>query len=378
MKQRLFIGSASEDLNVANAINQHLEPEFDCVVWDGPGVFKLSRTPLSSILEQINDFDVGIFVFGAHDETTSRGTGYLAARDNVIFEHGLFAGRHGADHSIVVRDDAAALKWPSDLQGFTPVLYDGNAAKTDAHGALKVPCDEIKKHLRRLVPKPAFYLAGQRSPIDQDWWTYALYESAKKDPSSLPSSHISDDQGFEFAARADIGVRRPQTDTLDERRRYCVLRIKATQPTANRRIYVALAPSERDVLLGCKETYLALSDSYGQAGWDATGNEFMAKLPHLSDGRWHKILIDFTRFYPFLGDHVTVKGFRLRPGLKLSHICIFDEIPGWLCDAEVVNPETAPYIQINRPKNGDEVSHLQNVEGQCKGASKLQAVVFSG
>jgi hypothetical protein len=29
-------------------------------VWDEPGVFKLSRTPLSSILEQINDFDVGL------------------------------------------------------------------------------------------------------------------------------------------------------------------------------------------------------------------------------------------------------------------------------------------------------------------------------
>src|ERR1039457_2246466 len=180
MKLRLFIGSASEDLNVANAISQHLEPEFDCVVWNEPGVFKLSRTPLSSILEQINDFDVGIFGLGAHDATTSRGTSFMAARDNVIFEHGLFGGRHGADHSVVVRDDAAGLKWPSDLKGFTPVLYNSKAATTDAQKALKLPCDEIKIHLRRLVPKPAFCLGGKRSPIDQEWWTYALYGSCPK------------------------------------------------------------------------------------------------------------------------------------------------------------------------------------------------------
>jgi hypothetical protein len=151
-------------------------------------------------------------------------------------------------------------------------------------------------------PLNAFYTFWIGAPF--------LYESARKDPSSLPSSHISDDDGFEFATRADIGVRRPQTDTLDEQRRYCALRIKATQPTANRRIYVALAPSEKDLLVGCTSTtYLALSDSYSQAGWDATGHEFAAKLPHLTDGRWHRILIDFFRFYPFLGDHVTVKGF---------------------------------------------------------------------
>ena len=378
MKLRLFIGSASEDLNVANAINQHLEPEFDCVVWDEPGVFKLSRTPLSSILEQINDFDVGILVFGAHDATTSRQTSFIAARDNVIFEHGLFGGRHGADHSVIVRDDAAELKWPSDLKGFTPVHYNSKAATTDEHKALKIPCDQIKIHLRQLVPKSAFYLAGKRSPINQDWWTYALYESAKKDPSSLSSSQISDEDSFEFATRADIGVRRPPTDTLDEQRRYCALRVKATQHTANRRFYVALAPSEKDVLLGYTGIYLALADSYSEGGWAATGNEFKAKLPYLTDGRWHKILIDFTRFYPFLGDHVTVKGFRLRPGLKVSHICTFDEKPEWLEDAEEVKPETAPFIQINHPKNGDPVSHLQEVEGQSTGVGTLQAIVFSG
>ena len=132
MKLRAFIGSAFEDLNIANAIKNHLQVEVDCVVWDEPGVFKLSKTPLLSILEQIEQFDAGIFIFGAHDATTSRGASFIAARDNVVFEHGLFAGRLGPDRALVVRDDAADLKWPSNLKGFTPVFYDSNKAKSDA------------------------------------------------------------------------------------------------------------------------------------------------------------------------------------------------------------------------------------------------------
>ena len=84
MKLRAFIGSAFEDLNIANAIKNHLQVEVDCVVWDEPGVFKRSKTPLLSILEQIEQFDAGIFIFGAHDATTSRGASFIAARDNVV------------------------------------------------------------------------------------------------------------------------------------------------------------------------------------------------------------------------------------------------------------------------------------------------------
>lgn len=378
MKLRTFIGSAFEDLNIANAIKYHLQPELDCVVWNEPGVFKLSKTPLSSILELIEDYDVGIFVFGAHDKTTSRKKTFVAARDNVVFEHGLFAGRLGSDRALVVRDKAPDLKWPSDLKGFTPVLYDSITAGSDAQKALESACDELKSHLRNLIPTACISLSGKRRPIGQGWWTYALVNTAKNAPSTLPSTYTTDAEGFEFTTNADIGVRFPQRDTLTEMKRYCAFRIKATHPTANRRLYVAMKPGYTDTLLGHGETYLALSDSYDQAGWGSPSNEFQAKLPDLTDGQWHRILIDFSQFVRFIGEQVIVKGFRLRPGLKVSHICTFGEKPIWLRDAEEILPDGAPYIKIKRPNCGDHVDFEERVEGDFTGSGSLQAAVFSG
>jgi hypothetical protein len=377
MKLRVFIGSASEDLNIANTIKNELQPEFECVVWDEKGVFKLSKTPLSSILEQIDDFDVGIFVFGAHDAVTSRGITSTAARDNVIFEHGLFAGRLGPERALVVRDDTANLKWPSDLKGFTPVFYDGSLAKTDARNALKNACEELTLHLRQLVPMPCIFLSGKRRPIGHDWWTYALVQTAKTDPSSLPSTYIIDQEGFEFAATADIGVRFPRSDSLVESRRYCAFRIRATHATANPRLYVALRADEFAKLLGHDTIYLALSDFITQAGW-GPANEFKVRLPNLTDNHWHTIIIDFSRFIRFIGDKPTVTGFRLRPGLKLSHVCMFDEMPTWLKNAEEITPDAAPYINIKHPNDDDYVNYEEEVNGESNGAGNLQALVFSG
>jgi hypothetical protein len=377
MKIRVFVGSASEDLNIANAISQHLEPEFDCVVWNEPGVFKLSDTPLTSILEEISNFDVGIFVFGAHDATVSRDKNSIAARDNVVFEHGLFAGRLGANRAIVIRDRRAELKWPSDLMGFTPVFYDDEEAKKDAKMAVRNACDEIKRHLKTIAPVPCISLSNKRRAISRDWWTYGLAGPAKEDPATLSSTYVGDADGFEFDSHAEIGVKFPRSDSLNESPRYCAFRIKGTHVTGNRRIYVALKASETDRLLGQHEKYLQLSDSNSSPGW-ASPNEFKVTLPDLTDGQWHKIVVDFLRFEPFIGESVAIRGFRLRRGLKLSHICTFETKPNWLNDAEEISPDGAPHISIVQPKHGQTVNNAVLAEGQFTHSASLQAAVFSG
>jgi len=90
MKLRAFIGSSSESLNVANAIKHNLREEVACVVWTD-GFFTLSRTTLETLVTRIDEFDLGIFVFGRDDAITSRGSALSATRDNVIYEFGLFS-----------------------------------------------------------------------------------------------------------------------------------------------------------------------------------------------------------------------------------------------------------------------------------------------
>src|SRR5208283_1624094 len=102
MNLRAFIGSSSESLNVANAIRHALEREIDCTVWT-ESFFKLSQTTIETLSARVDEFDVGIFVFGADDLLSSRGADFSAPRDNVVFEHGLFCGRLGPQRTFVFR-----------------------------------------------------------------------------------------------------------------------------------------------------------------------------------------------------------------------------------------------------------------------------------
>jgi predicted nucleotide-binding protein len=130
MNLRAFIGSSSENLNVANAIKHALESDIDCTVWT-ESFFKLSQSTIETLSSGVDKFDVGIFVFGQDDTLSSRGVDFAVPRDNVIFEHGLFCGRLGAKRTFVLRPYSRALKWLSDLEGFTPAQYDDDLARTN-------------------------------------------------------------------------------------------------------------------------------------------------------------------------------------------------------------------------------------------------------
>jgi hypothetical protein len=85
MNLRAFIGSSSESLNIANAIKRSLHGEIDCTVWTDR-FFKLSRTTIETLSTEVDNFDVGILVFGEDDALSSQGTSFSVTRDNVLFE----------------------------------------------------------------------------------------------------------------------------------------------------------------------------------------------------------------------------------------------------------------------------------------------------
>jgi hypothetical protein len=85
----------------------------------------LAIVVLDRLLTATTEFDFGAFIFGADDTALVRGNRYLVARDNVVLELGMFAGRLGRDRSfIIVQRTVEELRLPSDLSGIAPAQFE--------------------------------------------------------------------------------------------------------------------------------------------------------------------------------------------------------------------------------------------------------------
>jgi hypothetical protein len=77
------------------------------------------------LLNATKEFDFASFIFSAEDTVILRGKRYLCARDNVVLELGLFAGRLGRQRTfMVVQRTKERLHLPSDLLGITPATFE--------------------------------------------------------------------------------------------------------------------------------------------------------------------------------------------------------------------------------------------------------------
>ena len=123
MRPTLFVGSSSEGLDVAYAAQRNLEDDADVVVWT-QGIFELSKSYLESLLDALGEAEFGLFVFTPDDISRIRGTKVTTARDNVVFELGLFIGRLGRGRTYVLMPKGVAdFHLPSDLLGLHTATY---------------------------------------------------------------------------------------------------------------------------------------------------------------------------------------------------------------------------------------------------------------
>lgn len=114
----VFIGSSSESLSIAMKLKSLLENQegISCTIWND-GIFEFNQTFLASLRISSYSFDFGIFVAGKDDIVKARGKKKLKARDNVMFEYGLFLGVMGNERTFLVQHEDVEL--PSDLLGYT-------------------------------------------------------------------------------------------------------------------------------------------------------------------------------------------------------------------------------------------------------------------
>jgi hypothetical protein len=149
-KCQVFVGSSVENLTIAYAIQDNLEPrDADVTVWR-QGVFDVASYGLDSLLEATKSHDFGVFVFAPDDVTRIRGRKHGVVRDNVLFELGLFMGRLGRARTFVILPRKMDLHLPSDLAGWTTADYDPERKNLCA--ALGVACNQIRSAIAREGP----------------------------------------------------------------------------------------------------------------------------------------------------------------------------------------------------------------------------------
>lgn len=160
MKPSLFVGSSTEGLEIAYAIQANLEHVAEPTVWD-QGVFGLTKSTLATLIECLDTFDFGVFVLSPDDVAKIRSTKYSIARDNVVFELGLFIGALGTLRTFfVVPRGCPNLHLPSDLAGITAGAYDADRKDKNLRAALGPACQAIKSSLSALGARRSSLVAG--------------------------------------------------------------------------------------------------------------------------------------------------------------------------------------------------------------------------
>lgn len=155
-KPKVFIGSSTPGLRIALAVKKQLAQHFgeeNVRLWKEGGVFALSETIFESLLKMPDVFDFGVFVLSPDDSLVKDGEEFRAARDNVVFELGLFTGSLGRQRSFFITPKSAGFHLPSDLAGVVSAEYDPELEGLNPAEAMREPCAKIRAAIEQsLLP----------------------------------------------------------------------------------------------------------------------------------------------------------------------------------------------------------------------------------
>lgn len=121
-KPRLLIGSTSEALSIAGALQSLLAPDIESQLWS-QDFFDLGDTTIETLEHKIRAFDGAVILATADDRVIVRGEEHPAVRDNLLFEFGLFTGVLGRRRSLLVVERLGETKLPTDLLGLTCIGF---------------------------------------------------------------------------------------------------------------------------------------------------------------------------------------------------------------------------------------------------------------
>ena len=150
----IFIGSSVEGKKIANSIARCLDKFVKVNIWCSDDVFELSKSTISSLIRSAYKCDISLFIMTPDDRTKIRKEYFLIARDNVVFELGLFAGIQGSDCVYFTYPNDANFHMPSDLLGITALPISVRYKKKYfyiSQKSLLAAKTKLKKSINRLM-----------------------------------------------------------------------------------------------------------------------------------------------------------------------------------------------------------------------------------
>lgn len=133
-KKRIFIGSSTEEIDLANAAKTILEFEkdFEVTIWNEEvwekAVFRLNNNYLNDLIRATLQFDFGVLIGTTDDKVEFRDVEVLQPRDNILFELGLFIGRLGLNNCAFLIDKE--IKILSDIKGISLARFERDNMET--------------------------------------------------------------------------------------------------------------------------------------------------------------------------------------------------------------------------------------------------------
>ena len=148
MRPVIFVGSSSEGLSFAKALQVNLDRSYQVTLWS-QGVFGLSNGTLEDLITRLVSVDFAVLLVTADDLIESRGKESASPRDNVLLELGMCIGSLGQKRTFLVHDRSKNIKLPSDLAGVTLSSFhphdDGNT-----QAAIGAACTQIEEKITEL------------------------------------------------------------------------------------------------------------------------------------------------------------------------------------------------------------------------------------
>jgi len=97
---------------------------YEVDIWEKDTVFGLGQVTIEALEAAVLKYDIGIFVFTPDDKLLSRGDKRPVARDNVIFESGLFiASCRDSRLSLSSRQRIVSF-FPATLKVWQVAMFD--------------------------------------------------------------------------------------------------------------------------------------------------------------------------------------------------------------------------------------------------------------
>ncbi|WP_303900043.1 TIR domain-containing protein [Anaerotruncus colihominis] len=120
IQDRIFIASSAEGKKYAEIVEDCLEDIGRVTKWSD-NFFRLGESTLENLCKQAVGFDYAVVLYTKDDHAVIRKKRCFTARDNVLFEHGIFTGLLSRYRTFALIQKGVRV--PSDLSGITYVFF---------------------------------------------------------------------------------------------------------------------------------------------------------------------------------------------------------------------------------------------------------------